>query len=934
MYKSKKYKKISLFIVVLLGTAFFANTNVLAHSHYDVPNDGEHDQDQVVDQDYNPNTNPGDNTSTQDQGITTSLSEVSNTRIPRETLEPIVTGSCDTYYVATTGSDSNPGTLNSPFASLRRAVEDVARACDTVIMRGGNYIMNEVFVDRKKGRGGAPGAYLTIKNYPGETPFLKYASRRFIVWADYVRIEGLHLDMPWYLDIFGRGNQVVNNTFTGQQPKFGAILGGGDNNLFEGNNIRLISGGNTMDHGIYVKPGKNIVVRNNTIQGSQGYGIQVYDEHKSSIPSEWAANPIVYNNLLIEGNIVSSSNERAGIIVAYGTNRGVQHITMKDITIRNNMLYNNVGNGIIVRNGEDIKIYNNTLYGNRAAAIYIQDSSVTGAAPHDIVVSNNIFDSSSTGEPRSGIVNDSRGANITANTNLYWPATRIFGVSDPGQVSVDPGFVNPSIGDFHLSASSSAIDSGLDLSSVTSDFEGTGRPKNSGYDIGADEYGSGTVLPPTPPPTVKTQCSDGVDNDNDGLVDMVDPGCVNANDDDESNLITPPPLPGGEEDTIKPRVLRFGLQRSDNVGQVIANFLVADRGGSYLNEVELYRSERDESCRKERLDECGWHKVAGVSAPSATNEWRFNFSDKPGQGSYWYGLQVTDGSGNKTTEKNQRLVVIERKGGGEIDVKPESDGFDDMLDNHDEFKDLGERPRTNQKKDQKTDVERKREVSKLQDRIRDLRHEVNDLEREFINKEKTLTKNVNKELTERLRGKILLQVGERGAAWYVDSISDKRFYLRDGNAAYNALHAFGLGVSDSDLDSIPVGIEDRADISDADGDGLDDRLEEAIGSDPDNKDSDNDGFEDGIEVKNGYKHDGVGYKHINKELCERLEGRILLQVERKGEAWYINNCRRYYLRDGKMAYQVMKFLSIGISDGDIRQLAVGDFEVDKNNDGL
>jgi len=38
------------------------------------------------------------------------------------------------------------------------------------------------------------------------------------------------------------------------------------------------------------------------------------------------------------------------------------------------------------------------------------------------------------------------------------------------------------------------------------------------------------------PPT--TQCSDGIDNDGDGLIDLADPDCINAQDDDES---TPPP---------------------------------------------------------------------------------------------------------------------------------------------------------------------------------------------------------------------------------------------------------------------------------------------------------------------------------------------------------------------------------------------------------
>src|SRR5262245_48007299 len=42
------------------------------------------------------------------------------------------------YYVATTGSDSNPGTLAQPFATLQRG-HTAAAAGDTVYIRGGTY---------------------------------------------------------------------------------------------------------------------------------------------------------------------------------------------------------------------------------------------------------------------------------------------------------------------------------------------------------------------------------------------------------------------------------------------------------------------------------------------------------------------------------------------------------------------------------------------------------------------------------------------------------------------------------------------------------------------------------------------------------------------------------------------------------------------------
>src|SRR5262249_16764981 len=53
----------------------------------------------------------------------------------------------------------------------------------------------------------------------------------------------------------------------------------------------------------------------------------------------------------------------------------------------------------------------------------------------------------------------------------------------------DPGLVNPTGFDFHLLASSLAIDAGVSVP-VPTDFEGRTRPQGNGYDIGAYEHSS------------------------------------------------------------------------------------------------------------------------------------------------------------------------------------------------------------------------------------------------------------------------------------------------------------------------------------------------------------------------------------------------------------------------------------------------------------
>jgi hypothetical protein len=58
----------------------------------------------------------------------------------------------------------------------------------------------------------------------------------------------------------------------------------------------------------------------------------------------------------------------------------------------------------------------------------------------------------------------------------------------------NPGLVNPAAGDFHLLASSPAVDHGVDVG-VRADLDGDPRPMFGGYDIGMDEMGKRVCLP-------------------------------------------------------------------------------------------------------------------------------------------------------------------------------------------------------------------------------------------------------------------------------------------------------------------------------------------------------------------------------------------------------------------------------------------------------
>ena len=56
-----------------------------------------------------------------------------------------------------------------------------------------------------------------------------------------------------------------------------------------------------------------------------------------------------------------------------------------------------------------------------------------------------------------------------------------------------------------------------------------------------------------------------------------------------------------------------------------------------------------------------------------------------------------------------------------------------------------------------------------------------------------------------VKGKILLQVEDHGEAWYVHPKTGIRYYMKDGEAAYNLMRYYSLGITNADLEKIPVG---------------------------------------------------------------------------------------------------------------------------------
>jgi len=124
---------------------------------------------------------------------------------------------------------------------------------------------------------------------------------------------------------------------------------------------------------------------------------------------------------------------------------------------------------------------------------------------------------------------------------------------------------------------------------------------------------------------------------------------------------------------------------------------------------------------------------------------------------------------------------------------------------------------------------------------------------------------------------------------------------------YNLIIKLGVGITNENLKKIPVA-DANLTGDDKDADGLSDLLEAAIGTDISKADTDGDGYSDRDEILGGFNPFGSGNLGIDNNFANKQKGKILLQVEGNGEAWYVNpgDGKRYFLGRPADAFRVMR----------------------------
>lgn len=377
----------------------------------------------------------------------------------------VVTVHATTYYVATTGSDENPGTSELPWRNPQKCTTSPILAGDTCIAKDGTYTDSDangivVYASGTSVSGGVSQP-ITIKS---ENP---NGAKIVVSSAVNAVNSGFYITRPYYIiegfEITGGANPGLSASHTG--IFFTSTATGGIARLNTIHHIgrALCSESLFSESGIYIDSVSGVLIEQNLLysigrlrNGESGCSTTIY-QHDHGIYASATTNLTILRNVI------------------YDTNRGYPiHIYKSGGTTTN------------------LKIYNNTMAGK----------SPTGLPAGHIILSNTVntanIKNNISHDAAIGMVNLYKlsAFNVTVSFNLSDTientSVGLLGVTFSNNLQhTSPGFVNAAKNNFHLSAGSAAIDAGTNVGILTQD----GAP-----DIGAHEVSNqgDTSAPHTP----------------------------------------------------------------------------------------------------------------------------------------------------------------------------------------------------------------------------------------------------------------------------------------------------------------------------------------------------------------------------------------------------------------------------------------------------
>jgi hypothetical protein len=379
-------------------------------------------------------------------------------KLIRLAILALVTGNAfaTTYYVATTGSDSNPGDVAQPWRTLQHAANTVV-AGDTVIVEDGTYV--EAFNISGSGHTGTASAPIVFKSQSkwgakiaptstsGNSNYTFYFSHvNYVTLQDFevtgttTTAIGIKIDSGNFNTI--KGNNVHDIGVSTTACTSGAAIGVADsNNTISGNYVHNIGPPRTasfrcnQQHAIYCTDGCiNVTFQNNII-------FEIWQGYAFHLNGTTLTGNVVTNNTVF--NVGDTPHNSGGPFILDC------HTSCDSNEINNNIFANTGGGGCIWE---------------------VQESGAT-IGTHNLYYNNDEF---------------------TCSTGNGTPYIWVTGSANhTGTQTGDPLFVNytgTTTGDYHLQATSAAIHNATAIGAATTDYDGVPRPKGVACDIGAYEF--------------------------------------------------------------------------------------------------------------------------------------------------------------------------------------------------------------------------------------------------------------------------------------------------------------------------------------------------------------------------------------------------------------------------------------------------------------
>lgn len=399
-----------------------------------------------------------------------------------------------TWYVGGAGcSNSGPGTQSQPFCTISAAAK-VAVAGQTVLVSSGTYQENVT-----PANSGTPGSPITFQAAPGAAVTVTGAIRGFTISSlSWITISGFTVTGTTEYGIYlwnSNDITVSDNTVTySGQPEQGANAMG----IYVGQSSNSTISGNTVDHnsasGIYLTYGSTGI----TVQGNEAsYNAEGWVRNASGIEVISPGNTIV-------GNVVHN-NEDSGIQFYPGGNNNVaadnlsydnEGITTTQLENCNHPTTGNTSDCFTGNHGIDDldvtgnQITGNTVYGNATAGINLEG--LPSGTNSGVTIENNISVDNAINCPDGdgGItqcyatkgdirVDSTSETGTTLDRDVLWQdsyavtgdhlatwgngeydtlsAFQAASGQEPNGKEANPGFVNPSAGNFQLTECSPAI---------------------------------------------------------------------------------------------------------------------------------------------------------------------------------------------------------------------------------------------------------------------------------------------------------------------------------------------------------------------------------------------------------------------------------------------------------------------------------------------